>query len=817
MKKNTKAGKIALSLAIAAAVTVSTGTLFKVNADPSQIDGFTLPGTDEFTDYNSNGVYSLNVNPGSDATSLGFSWFSQNKGTAQLKIALASELQNGSLPSSAKTLDATRSTVTATVGGINTPTTGNTVPGGSDGRALTDEDGEDGSEYNFDYLKNNGVVNEQATGEYSYQVTATSLQPGTQYAYQVSDANGNWSAVYKISTLKSDSVTFAAFGDPQIGAFEGTNTKSQMAHSNVADDESGWDKMLQLVTGQSQKFDFLFTMGDEVNDYSSLDFVKNGVNDGQWWQYNYFFNPKGNTTLQTTPLAAFSGNHDHQLGKYYGFHYNQPNRSPLGATQYGNDGDYWFTAGPVLFLVLDANNYGTSEHDQFIKEAIADYKDAHNGAEPQWKVAAWHQSAYSEANHSTANLQLDPVETIRNTWPKMMEDNKIDVVLQGHDHFYTRTAQMLDGNAIDPDTGAIDDDTWYDTTNLNTGATATDPNPNTTTAFKNYPNSVTDPKGIVYFTLDSGSGSKYYNWNTGLDHTYSVKSWQGYVPTYSNVSFTNNQFTIHTYAVDTNYANPTEIDSYTINKTTNTNPGGDNNDNGNGDTETKTDPTKTADATVGDGSTTATYIPANNTDVAALSDTQNVAFKLANATLNVPKEALDYLLEKNDATADGVSITQKDVALSSLPTLGTGYTAAVAAEFDLTNATTGEAFTVKDFGSDIQVTWTISKDKAASISDQRQLFRVNDDGTIDKLDATFTKNSDGSLTVVFLTKHFSQFVVANMTTTPSSSTPSSSDTSASNPHTGSAQDALVNAASIAAVVLMLGGAAFVVLRKKKRV
>jgi len=100
-----------------------------------------------------------------------------------------------------------------------------------------------------------------------------------------------------------------------------------------------------------------------------------------------------------------------------------------------------------------------------------------------------------------------------------MDKYGVDVVLQqGHDHYYTRTAQMLGGNVIDPTTGTPE--TLKDNTSSIPGTT----NTNATFGTKAYPASVTNPKGTVYFTLDSGTGSKYYNLNNGAstDHSFSV-------------------------------------------------------------------------------------------------------------------------------------------------------------------------------------------------------------------------------------------------------------------------------------------------------
>ncbi|MDR3594852.1 metallophosphoesterase family protein [Clostridium sp.] len=552
MKINKKI-KFIIPVAVATVVAASICLPFikDVNAEvtsaSTSTEGFSLPKV--------TGAYNINANVGTDPKELDFAWFTQAPGKTQIKISRTSDMNGTQFPSSANIQDAEQTVVKVTQS-INQVTT---VLGDIKGKANPESDG--------DNVYNGKSTLGTPTGEYSNKATIKGLTPNTQYSYSVSDEQGNWSPVYTITTLSTDKVSFAAFGDPQIGAFDNSKGTAKSnatgGHKDLNDDKTAWQNMLKLVS-QNKDLNFLFTMGDQVNDYNYLIQPSNS-SDGQWYQYRDFFNPDSSVNyMQNIPLAEFSGNHDHQMGEYYGYHYNQPNISALGATQYGNDGDYWFTAGPVLFLVLNANNYGTADHDQFIAEAIKANPNV------KWKVATWHQSAYSEANHNTKNEIDDPVLTIRNTWTKMMDKYNIDVVLQGHDHYYTRTAQMLNGNVVDPSTGTPE--TLKNSSNASAPGTT---NPNATYATKEYPNSVTNPKGTVYFTLDSGTGSKFYDLNSGsndtiggaTDHSFSVVGWQGYVPSYSYVSFTNDTFTIKTYAAgDYTIANQTLIDSYTITK-----------------------------------------------------------------------------------------------------------------------------------------------------------------------------------------------------------------------------------------------------------
>lgn len=209
-------------------------------------------------------------------------------------------------------------------------------------------------------------------------------------------------------------------------------------------------------------------------------------------------------------------------------------------------------------------------------------------------------------------------------------------------------------------------------------------------------------------------------------------------------------------------------------------------------------PAVTTPVEVGDGSSSSATV--TNSDISNAGDGQSFLFKLAQAALNVGRKALETILKANGA--DSMTVVQVPVALSGLPSLGSGYTAAAATSFELRNGTTGAVFTVHDFGDNIQVTWDIPAAQASAIGSSCRLLRINDDGTIDKLDAAFTRNSDGSLTVQFMTPHFSTFVVANVD-------------AAANPDTGAAPAGLPLALVVFGSVALLGAGALLVLKKTK--
>ena len=66
-------------------------------------------------------------------------------------------------------------------------------------------------------------------------------------------------------------------------------------------------------------------------------------------------------------MATTIGNHD-SLNLDYMYHFYNPNATEYGATQAG--GDYYYSYGPGLFIVLNTNNYNVAEHEKAIAEAF---------------------------------------------------------------------------------------------------------------------------------------------------------------------------------------------------------------------------------------------------------------------------------------------------------------------------------------------------------------------------------------------------------------------------------------------------------------
>jgi hypothetical protein len=328
---------------------------------------------------------------------------------------------------------------------------------------------------------------------YLHKATVAGLLPSTTYEYCFVGEDNTASSVFTFTTGNPTDFSFFAVGDPQIGS-----------SGNVANDTAGWTNTLGLATTNFPDASFLVSAGDQVETA------------GTAAHYTGYLAP---STLKNLPIANAIGNHD-SGNQLFADHFNVPNRYNLGtgATQF----DYWFTYGNTLFMVLDSNTTSISGHKAFMEGALAANPNA------TWTIVMFHHGPYVNASHRSDSY----ISSFRTSWIPVFDELEIDVVLNGHDHSYVRSHQML-GNI------AQTEQNW-----LNAEKTA-----------------VTDPTGTLYMELNSASGSKYYALTTAASFVATQN--QANRPNFSVVDVDASSFTITTYQVNTNNT-LTEIDSYRI-------------------------------------------------------------------------------------------------------------------------------------------------------------------------------------------------------------------------------------------------------------
>lgn len=396
------------------------------------------------------------------------------------------------------------------------------------------------------------VSHEEAVkGFISNKATVKNLESGTTYYYSY-QVDGKWITPIKYQTQDiKDGFSFIFVGDPQIGSSSGNtatgSSEEQGQDKATRNDSFNWNNTIKTALKNSPDASFMLSAGDQIQTRDKKNPSK--TYDQNEIEYAGYLSP---SLLKSLPVATTIGNHDAPSGNY-SFHFNNPNASNLGSTMAG--GDYYYSYGDTLFIMLNTNNLNIAEHEQLIKKAVSENQDA------KWRIVTLHQDIYGSGEHSNE----PEIVNLRYSLIPIFEDNKVDVVLTGHDHTYSRSF-ILKGGAKeesklitkDQFDAYIDEETPIDY-KYNEYLTSIED----ASAVTNKSNNVTNPNGILYMTANSGSGSKYYDL-VQKQQSYIAARWQEDVPTYSIVDITDTTFTINTYRTD----NGEKIDdTFTITKT----------------------------------------------------------------------------------------------------------------------------------------------------------------------------------------------------------------------------------------------------------
>ena len=415
-----------------------------------------------------------------------------------------------------------------------------------------------------------GDVDQELTGDKAYEynhVTVTGLEPETTYYYTV-EKNGQQTDVCEYKTQKTDTVKMLYVGDPQIGASKGQTqngaeltNESGAANTAAENDGFSWNRTLNTALSENPDVNFVISAGDQVN--------KTG--EAKEEEYASYLSADA---LKSLPVATTIGNHD-SLNPDYSYHFNNPNNTENGKTAAG--GDYYYSYGEGLFIVLNTNNYNVAEHQNTIEKAVKAYPDA------KWRIVTIHQDIYgSGLDHSDTDGMI-----LRTQLTPVFDAIDIDVVLQGHDHTYSRSKLLYgDGQTHQSYEFQLNADgtdyDWDHAANVETGEQIT-LNPEdgdeeakaALDAFKEdnqcYTiedvdgNTVTDPQGTLYMTANSASGSKYYELVSTQQDYIAARS-QNWLPSYSVITLTADTFAIDTYQITDDGKAEAIDDTFTIQK-----------------------------------------------------------------------------------------------------------------------------------------------------------------------------------------------------------------------------------------------------------
>lgn len=478
----------------------------------------------------------ISLTPGSDATQLNFAWYTPKNmktassgAVAKIVAKVCPKLAESTMPKMvigegknmrhAKVYEAVQTSV-------------------------EDEKDNDGNEYN------------------SNKVTVTGLKENTTYYYSYDNGNG-YTEPAAYTTKSTDKFSFVFVGDPQIGSsneLKGTDSEKfyNAQSDSVRSDSFNWEATLEAAMAKTgNQASFVVSAGDQIQTTKkkspNKDASKSEI------EYTGYLSPD---VLKSLPVATTVGNHDADNANYT-YHFNTPNSSELGSNGIVG-GDYYFTYGDVLFMMLNTQDTNVAEHKQFIEQATAANSDC------KWRIVTLHQDIYGSAEHSNE----PEITNLRYQLAPYFEEYDVDAVLTGHDHAYSRSRMLLGGTATsdytddefdemlerDMDTKG-DKETQLFTAPGNIQDDTEDPEEK---AYLEYLYSVMDanaveelkdddvaynPEGILYMTANSSSGSKYYDLVPRMQ-TYIAGRWQEDVPTYSIIDVTDHTLTINTYRTD---------------------------------------------------------------------------------------------------------------------------------------------------------------------------------------------------------------------------------------------------------------------------
>lgn len=257
-----------------------------------------------------------------------------------------------------------------------------------------------------------------------HQVVLDGLMPDTAYLYRVKGAAG-WSEWLQTRTASSEpkDFSFLYFGDLQNNILShGARTLRQgltsLAHPALA-----------LHAGD------LVAQGDSL------------AHDDEWGQWNQ----AGSFHFAQVPQLVAAGNHEYvkhtdadgrevrQLGPHWSRQFKLPGNGAPGAEQTTYVSDYQ----GVRFIVLD----GTSALDLGTLDSQSRWLEAQLAQSPaRWNIVVQHQPIFTCARHK------NPLEA---HWRPIYQRYKVDLVLQGHDHCYSRISDSHRNPADDSLDGPV--------------------------------------------------------------------------------------------------------------------------------------------------------------------------------------------------------------------------------------------------------------------------------------------------------------------------------------------------------------------------
>ena len=255
-------------------------------------------------------------------------------------------------------------------------------------------------------------------GKYIHEIAVSGLEAYTEYKYTVGDGFNTYEGTFKTALEKNDETTF---------------TFAYLADTQVSNANNAKALGATLAKVNEKNPDFVYLAGD-VTDTNN--------NESQWeWLFNNdgVYSTGGEDMFANSLIAVTQGNHD-----------NSEMYQHINAPEEAGKIVYSFDYGCAKFIILNleaakSDETARAQQEAYLRQEVADAK-----ANGQWTIVGFHKSLYTGASHITDS----DIIAARTFWSPVFAELDVDLVLQGHDHVYSRGFVTENGENANPEVDA---------------------------------------------------------------------------------------------------------------------------------------------------------------------------------------------------------------------------------------------------------------------------------------------------------------------------------------------------------------------------